>query len=764
MLNINYTAKNILALEYPENIRCRPGMYIGDTDNNHAGLSQTIMELVQNAVDEGLAGYCDLIQVILKKDGSAIITDNGRGIPVDMHTTGISAAEVAMTKLHAGGKFNQDIYQISGGLHGVGIPVVNALSEFMNAEICRDGKKYVIKFQQGITTESLKEVDDVDYTGTLIHFKPCSKIFASCDFVYNYIEKKLQELAFLNPGLTFKIIDERSGEDKLFCYKEGLKDYIAHITKDKNAIHKNPIYIQGKSQNVFVEGIFLWTTAHSENCISFTNTIFQQDGGTHVAGMSSAITKAIQNIVASQYANKKLPVLTGEDIREGLYSIISVKLADPKFSSQTKDKLVSSFVRGEVESIIFPKLQEILEINDVACKSIIQKAIHIAKIREDAKTKKNDAVRKNVLFLDSPLPGKLADCNEKNPALCELYITEGDSAAGTAKNGRNSKYQAVLPIRGKLLNVELASALKGAASETIHSIVTSIGADLGAQCNPDKARYHKIILMTDSDIDGSHIRTLLLTMFYRFMYPIIEKGYLYIAQPPLYGIKKNNKIISYLKDEAALINFLYKSCSEHAVLFTNIGEFKGKDLEELLRKAQLIHENFKSFGQFSDIIYNYSLDCNFNLQLGLDTQYPECQWLIKSESEFSNITAITDDIEKNYKIYPQKIIGDLSMLYNSKLYLQGKELPIFGPTTLHEAVYNYEKQKYTLMRFKGLGEMLAEELEETTLNPATRNLLQVTVEDASAANELIDKLMGNDVTFRRELIMQTSIYTVQQDF
>ncbi len=759
----NYTAKNILALEYPENIRCRPGMYIGDTDNNSAGLSQAIMELVQNSVDESLAGYCDLIKIILKSDGSAIVQDNGRGIPVDMHESGVSAAEVVMVKLHAGGKFNQDIYQTSGGLHGVGIPVVNALSEFMNAEICRDGQKYLIKFQRGIVVAGLHAIDSTEEHGTLMHFKPCNQIFANCDFIFSHIEKKLQELAFLNPGLTLTLEDERTDQKSSFCHNGGLKDYISHITKGKQTLHKDAIYIKGKSQNIFVEAIFLWTTAHSETSIAFTNTIFQQDGGTHVAGMRSAITKAVQEIISEQYTNKKLPALTGEDIREGLFSIIAIKLADPKFSSQTKDKLVSSFVRGEVESIICPKLQEALEIDDTACKSIIQKAVQSAKIREEAKLKKNEATRKNILFLDSPLPGKLADCNEKNPTLCELYITEGDGAAGTAKNGRNSKYQAVLPIRGKLLNVERATITKGINSETINNILTSIGVDFGDKCNADKARYHKIILMTDSDIDGSHIRTLLLTLFYRFMHPIIERGYLYIAQPPLYGIKRSNKIISYLKDEAALVKFLYNSFCAYGVLKINNEEIKGKTLEEMLYKAQIIYKDFKPFGEFSDIIYNYSICEDFNIQEALEAQYPDSKWIVKLNNSEAHITSICNDIEKYYKISKQSTEIHLN-LYKGDLIYQGKQLPIFGPSSLHEAIYTHEKQKYTLMRFKGLGEMLAEELEETTLNPETRNLLQVTVEDAEKANDLIDKLMGNDVTFRKELIMSTSIFSIGDNY
>ena len=798
-----YNADSIKVLRGLDAVRKRPGMYIGDTDDG-TGLHHMIYEALDNAIDESLAGYCDKTEVILNPDGSATIRDNGRGIPVGIHKEeGISAAEVIMTQLHSGGKFDNNSYKVSGGLHGVGVSVVNALSVWLKLRIWREGHEHLATFSHGNVVEHLKIVGDANGRhGTEVTFLPSPDTFTMTEFNFDTLEKSIREKAFLNSGVYLKLIDNRGSEPRevVMHYEGGLSAFVNHINKSKAPLHENIVSLRGEDNDIQVEAALQWTNAYNESMLCFTNNIPQKDGGTHLAGFRAALTRTVNNYIAENNLLKKdKNLITGEDMREGLTCVLSVKVPDPKFSSQTKDKLVSSEVRQVVETVVSSKLQEWLEEHPAEAKIIVGKIVEAATAREAARKARELTRRKGVLDIAS-LPGKLADCQEKDPALSEIFIVEGDSAGGSAKQGRHRSTQAILPLRGKILNVERARFDKMLNSAEIGTLVTALGTGIGRDdFNADKCRYHKIVIMTDADVDGSHIRTLLLTFFYRQMPELIERGYVYIAQPPLYKAKRGNSII-YLKDEHEMEDYLVRGGCEDAVLKRVNGEqIAGQDLIAMVentRKArsmiatlgkkapERIVEQLAVAGMFDPAVLNDipTLKAKANaLAAKMDEMEAEYDkgWkadvlgdgsvsfhrTLRGVEEKHVIGAsIFDSPEgralNDMRVFLKENYDHSQSLFSPKL---GEEKPIYGPVSFVDAIMAMGRKGISIQRYKGLGEMNPEQLWETTLDPEARSLLQVKNDHLDEADQVFATLMGDVVEPRKDFIQANALNVVNLD-
>ncbi len=791
--NPDYGAHSIKVLKGLDAVRKRPGMYIGDTDDG-SGLHHMVYEVVDNSIDEALAGFCDHVEVILNADGSVTVIDNGRGIPVALHEEeGISAAEVIMTQLHAGGKFDQNSYKVSGGLHGVGISVVNALSEFLELTVWKDGRAYFIRFRNGDREEPLKEVGSAEgKKGTKVTFLPSKVIFSKTEFTFSTLEHRLRELAFLNSGVTIVLRDERGvePEEVTFCYEGGIKAFVEYIDRSRSPLH-NTIYFAAEREGMAIDVALRWTSSYHESVLCFTNNIPQRDGGTHLAGLRAALTRTINNfIVNSNLAKKDKAAITGEDVREGITCVLSVKVPDPKFSSQTKDKLVSSEVRPVVENVVSDALQQWFEENPAEAKKVVSRVLEACAAREAARKARELTRRKGALEMTS-LPGKLSDCQEKDPALSELFIVEGEGAGGSAKSGRDRAFQAILSLRGKILNVERARFDKMLSSESIVNIITAVGTGVGSDdFNINKARYHKIILMTDADVDGSHIRTLLLTFFFRQMRPIVEKGYLYIARPPLYRIGKGKSQI-YLKDDEALNNYLIESGTERCSLeFQDGRQLGGGELKQLVNLSlkasnhiQVMHRKVKDISIIEQGAVRGLLSKeNFS---GREALLGTCEQLTEQLNRINQ----SEDILWSGRVTEQgiEIIKQVQGLFESytldeklvasyeaqQLHKLREELKIFsqtsllkakdesyvvnGPLMLCEKVMDQGRKGIELQRYKGLGEMNAEQLWKTTLDPTVRALFQVKVDHEDEAEEIFSTLMGDVVEPRRDFVQANAL-------
>ncbi len=792
----NYGADSIKVLKGLDAVRKRPGMYIGDTDDG-SGLHHMVYEVMDNAIDEALAGHCDLVYVSINADGSVTVRDNGRGIPVDLHPEeGVSAAEVIMTQLHAGGKFDQNSYKVSGGLHGVGVSVVNALSDWLDLRIWRNGKEHFVRFRRGETEAPLKVVGDAPEgkRGTEVTFFPSKDTFSTIEFSYATLEHRFREMAFLNSGVRIYMTDLRGAEpvETEFFYEGGTTAFVEFLDRNKTPVH-SCITVSGEVDGIAVDVSLQWNDSYHENMLCFTNNIRQRDGGTHLAGFRAALTRTINSYATNNNIFKREKIaLSGDDMREGLTCVLSVKVPDPKFSSQTKDKLVSSEVRQPVENIVADKLAQWFEEHPAEARTVIGKMAEAAAAREAARKARDLTRRKGALDISS-LPGKLADCQERDPALSELFIVEGDSAGGSAKQGRSRKSQAVLPLRGKILNVERARFDKMLSSAEIGTLITALGTGIGRDdFNIDKTRYHKIIIMTDADVDGAHIRTLLLTFFYRQMPDLIDKGYLYIAQPPLYKLKRGNSEV-YLKDDQALNNHLLDSALEGAVLACANGEQRaGQDLRHLLeqiitfkrllsglsrRIAMPIAQAAAMAGVFSgDILNDSALAQKVSAELAAilnaqaDEDIPEAAWNV--EVTIDHITlhrvvrGVTEKVILDHNLITTPEAKELhtlgkefAPLFKSAAQLdrKGADISISGPLALLDNMMEAGRKGISVQRFKGLGEMNAEQLWETTLNPDTRTLLQVKVNQGDMADETFSTLMGDLVEPRRDFIQANAL-------
>ncbi|HLF59297.1 MAG TPA: DNA topoisomerase (ATP-hydrolyzing) subunit B [Alphaproteobacteria bacterium] len=797
-----YDAESIKVLRGLDAVRKRPGMYIGDTEDG-SGLHHMIYEVVDNSVDEALAGYCDRVDVRLNPDGSVTVTDNGRGIPVDIHSEeGVSAAEVIMTQLHAGGKFDQNAYKVSGGLHGVGVSVVNALSERLDLTIWRGGKEHRMRFLGGNAEAPLKVAGEAgDRTGAEITFLPSPKIFTMTEFDFATIEHRLRELAFLNSGLTLTLEDARGVEPNKveMHYDGGIEAFVQYLDRSKTPLHKAVIAVRGERDGTTVEAAMQWTDSYHETMLCFTNNIPQRDGGTHLAGFRAALTRTINNYaVESGIAKKEKVALTGDDAREGLTCVLSVKVPDPKFSSQTKDKLVSSEVKPIVEGIINDKLGQWFEEHPADGKRVVGKVVEAAAAREAARRARELTRRKGALDIAN-LPGKLADCQERDPAKSELFIVEGDSAGGSAKQGRNRRFQAILPLRGKILNVERARFDKMLASAEIGTLIAALGTGIGREdFDVEKARYHRIIIMTDADVDGSHIRTLLLTFFYRHMAPIIEKGYLYIAQPPLYRVKRG-KSERYLKDDRALEEFLISAAIEDVTLSAHGGpESRGEELRQLIARARLARAALMPLARrvgHAGVVEQAAVAGVLNADILADPARAggaaayiakrldalagehERGWTGLADAKtgliFSRtLRGVTERhvIDENLMRSPEarrldEMAGELQQFYAhpSTLKAGDKEIVITSPTVLVDTIMDLGRRGMTIQRYKGLGEMNPGQLWETTLDPDVRALLQVKIDHADEAESVFSTLMGDVVEPRRDFIQSNALKVANLD-
>ncbi len=808
--NGDYRADSITVLRGLDAVRARPGMYIGDTDDG-SGLHHMVYEVVDNAIDEALAGYCDTVTVSLNADGSCTITDNGRGIPVDIHEEeGVSAAEVVMTQLHAGGKFNHSSYKVSGGLHGVGVSVVNALSSRLDLRIFRDGTEHFMRFHDGVPEAPLAIVGPalldakrgMPKTGTEVTFLPSVRTFTRTEFDFATLEHRLRELAFLNSGVSMVLTDARGVEPKevKMHYEGGLVAFVNYLDRSKQPLHSPPLAVIGEREGVTVEAAMAWTDSYHETMLCFTNNIPQRDGGTHLAGFRAALTRSINKFaVESGIAKKEKVELTGEDMREGLTCILSVKVPDPKFSSQTKDKLVSSEVRPIVEGVIAEKLQQWLEEHPSDAKRIVAKVVEAAAAREAARKARDLTRRKGVLDMAN-LPGKLADCQERDPAKSELFIVEGDSAGGTAKQGRDRRNQAILPLKGKILNVERARFDKMLSSAEIGTLIAALGTGIGPEdFDAEKARYHRIIIMTDADVDGSHIRTLLLTFFFRQMPALIDKGFLYIAQPPLYGIKRGSAKLDYLKGDPELEAFFTAAGLKDAVFHQHDGVQRAMgDLAALVDEARLCRHLLQPLARKVkrlEIVEQAAIVGALDAALLTDparaapavAEVAERLNALAAENEKSWVGEI---IEGDGYAFSRTVHGvaeyrtlgaaalksgearklaeraaSLRAIYAApgKLVAKDKEFVITGPAGLVDAIMELGRKGVTVQRYKGLGEMNSGQLWETTLDPNARSLLQVKMSHADSAEETFSTLMGDLVEPRREFIQTNALQVANLD-
>jgi len=798
-----YGAESIRVLRGLEAVRKRPGMYIGDTEDG-SGLHHMVYEVVDNSIDEALAGFCDSVEVVLNGDGSVTVNDNGRGIPVDIHAEeGVSAAEVIMTQLHAGGKFDQNSYKVSGGLHGVGVSVVNALSEWLELRIFRAGKEHVMRFADGEPTAPLAAVGDSGgRTGTEITFLPSRKTFAGgADFDFNTLEHRLRELAFLNSGVRLILRDDRRAEPHQveLCYEGGLEAFVRYLDRTKTPLVEPPVLIRSERDGLTVELALQWTDSYHETVLCFTNNIPQRDGGTHLAGFRAALTRQVNAYAASSAPGRKEKVqLTGDDAREGLTCVLSVKVPDPKFSSQTKDKLVSSEVRPVVEGVVNEKLQQYFEEHPADAKKIVAKVVEAAVAREAARKARELTRRKGALDVAS-LPGKLADCQERDPALAELFIVEGDSAGGSAKQGRDRRFQAILPLRGKILNVERARFDKMLGSAEIGTLITALGTGIGREeFDIAKLRYHKIIIMTDADVDGSHIRTLLLTFFFRQMPELVERGHLYIAQPPLYRAKRGDSL-RYLKDDRGLEDHLISNGVQDSVLTLADGaQIAGRDLRErvalAVRARRLMQPLIRKVDNAQIVEQAAILGAlNPDILAPGDQAQQAADFIAKrldalaAETERGWQGALVEDgglaFRRTFRGVTERHVidgplirstearrldamaGELQETFAHHSEFQGKEesYRITGPISLVEAVFRLGRKGITISRYKGLGEMNPDQLWETTLDPEARALLQVKVSHADEAADIFATLMGDVVEPRREFIQTHALEVANLD-
>jgi DNA gyrase subunit B len=790
-----YGAESIKVLKGLDAVRKRPGMYIGDTEDG-SGLHHMVFEVTDNAIDESLAGYCDNIIVTLNPDNSLSVLDNGRGIPTDIHEEeGVSAAQVIMTQLHAGGKFDQNSYKVSGGLHGVGVSVVNALSDWLELRIWRGGKEYYMRFEDGEPIEDLKPVGDSNgKTGSQITFMAAVSTFKKVEFDFAVLEHRFRELAFLNSGVRVTLRDERHADVKEveLYYDGGITAFVNYLDRNKTSVTPEPITVRGEKEGIQIEMSLQWNDSYHENVLCFTNNIPQRDGGTHLAAFRSSLTRTINNYANSSGIAKKAKVtLSGDDAREGLTAVLSVKVPDPKFSSQTKDKLVSSEVRPAVEGILNEQLSEWFEEHPNEAREVVQKIVEAA-IARDAARKARDLTRRKGALDVAHLPGKLADCQERDPAFSEIFIVEGDSAGGSAKQGRNRKNQAILPLRGKILNVERARFDRMLSSAEIGTLITALGTGIGREeFNLEKLRYHKVVIMTDADVDGAHIRTLLLTFFFRQMRPLIEAGNLYIAQPPLYKVAKGRSEV-YLKDDVALDMYLIDSGLDEAMLRDGNGaEHSGADLKDLVvtaskirrllgsipsRYPQVLIENMALLGALNAETINdkaKALKIGQSVTERLNNQAINDEgagWTVTVEDDGYVFTQTIRGVEDNHKVdlallksgearSLSSTAATVANFYQKKaLFIKKEEEAlVLSPSGLVDVVQNFGRKRLSIQRYKGLGEMNPGQLWETTLDPDARTLLQVKVAQADTADEIFSKLMGDVVEERRNFIQENAL-------